>query len=207
MTDEMYAKIDDHVDIAKERQVYQYKGLPNWENLLTAHVERIQFLENIYYQLLTERDLSNAVGAQLDLLGLDYNLTRNASETDEDFRARIGVEIALLKGFGQVSVLNTNLSRLVTPRAISLKQIFPLKILMWIFVDDFGDITTEEAERIQRTMDDVKAAGVGLEIGLQLNSSAFEFSSTLGGGESGKGFATTLGGTDGGAFTKSLSTV
>jgi hypothetical protein len=201
MTAEMYTKIDNHVEIAKARQVYQYKNLPNWENLLTIHVERLQYLENVYYQLLTERSLSTAVGVQLDLLGLDYNLTRNASESDEDFRARIGVEISALQSFGQVSVLNTNLLRLVAPRAISLKQIFPLKILMWIFVDDVNEFTTEEEERIERTMQEVKAAGVGLEVFTQL-SAGFQFSSTLLSGDPNRGFATTIGGTDGGAFAK-----
>ena len=204
MTDEMYDEINDHVEIALGRQVYQYKEGVNWNKLIQSHVDRYQIQENVQFQLLTERDLTNAVGVQLELLGADYKLTRDGSESDEDFRARIRVEISLLRGNGQVPVLIFSLQRLVEPRAISLNQIFPLKILMWIFVDDFNEITQDEIDRINLTMEDVKAAGVGLDVGLQLNNNVFKVAPTALGGAAGEGVATLIDGSDGGAFVKSI---
>jgi hypothetical protein len=205
MTSEMYTKVDNHVEQAQGRAVWQYKDQEGWDKWLEIHVERTQFLENVYYDLLTKRDLTNATGEQLRLLGLDYDLTQLLNEGEEDFRARIRVEISLLKSSGQVPVLNFNLSRLVTPRAISLKQIFPLKILMWIFVDTFEDFTEEELNRIHTTMDDVKAAGVGLDIGLQLNNNSFIVSDNPAGGDVGEGVATLPDGSNGGAFIKTVA--
>lgn len=204
MPEEFYTKIDNHAEIAKGRQVYQYKGKENWEKLLTVHVGRLQNIEDVLHDMLTRRNLTNGAGVLLDLEGADLLLTRNPGESDADFLARIQVEINLLKGFGQTPVLISNLTRLIQPLTHSLKQIFPLKILMWIFVDDFGDLTPEEIARIDLVMQDVKAAGVGLEIGLQLIGNAFIVSDNPAGGPAGQGAATLPDGSDGGAFVKSL---
>ncbi len=197
-----YETITNHVEIAAGRQVWQYKAKENWDNILEAHVSRLQILEDLLAQLRDERGLSGSVGVQLDLLGADYNLTRAQGESDADFRVRIGTGISLLKDSGQTPVLIVSLNRLVAPRATSLKQVFPLKILMWIFVDDFSEISADELARINDSMQQVKAAGVGLEISLQLNDVGFQFSDSLLPGAAGRGFATTIGGTDGGAFSK-----
>ena len=71
-------------------------------------------------------------------------------------------------------------------------------------MDDFGDLTPEEITRIDLVMQDVKAAGVGLEIGLQLIGNAFIVSDNPAGGPVGQGVATLPDGSDGGAFVKSL---
>lgn len=203
MIEEMYEPIDDHVDQAKGRAVWQYKGKPNWDALHEIHIQRIQILEDLNSRLLIEQSLSNAVGVQLDLFAADYGLTRNGL-SDEDFRVEIRTKINLLRSSGQVNVLLFNLQRLVDDRQVFLQQIFPLTLLMWIFVDDFGDISSEEANRIDAAMQEIKAAGVGLEIGLQLNASAFIVSDNPLGGPAGQGVATLLDGSDGGAFVKSI---
>ena len=204
MSEEMYAPIDDHIEQAKGRAVWQYKDKPNWDAGREIYAQRIQILEDILGKLLTERSLSAAVGVQLDRYAADYNLERLPGESDEDFRSRIRVEINLLRSAGQHPILVFNLNRLVAPRQTSIRQIFPLKILAWIFVDDFGDFTAEELARIDSVMQDVKAAGVNLEIGLQLNNNAFIVSDNPSGGAAGQGVATLPDGSDGGAFVKSI---
>lgn len=206
MTAEMYEPIDDHVDQAKGRAVWQYKGKPNWDALHEIHIQRIQILEDINNRLLVEQSLSNSVGVQLDLFAADYELLRDG-KSDEDFRVEIRTKLNLLRSSGQVNILLFNLQRLSGGRQVSLQQIFPLALLMWIFVDDFGDITSEEAVRINAAMQEIKAAGVGLEIGLQLNATAFIVAPTISGGPAGEGVATLLDGSDGGAFIKSLTDV
>lgn len=204
MTEEMYAPIDNHIEQAKGRSVWQYKDKANWDAGREIWAQRIQILEDVLWKLLTERSLTNSVGVQLDLYLADYGLERLPGESDEDFRARGRVEINLLRSAGQHPVLVFNLNRLVDGRQTSIKQIFPLKILAWIFVDDFGDLSAGELARIDNVMQEVKAAGVGLDIGLQLNSGAFIVSDNPSGGPAGQGVATILSGDDGGAFVKSI---
>lgn len=206
MTDEMYKPIDDHVDQAKGRAVWQYKGKPNWDALHKIHIQRIQILEDINNRLLVEQSITNAVGKQLNLIADDYGIIRNG-KTDEDLRIEIRTKINLLRSSGQVNILLFNLDRMTNGLSVALRQIFPLALLMWIFVDDFGDITNEEAVRINTAMQEIKAAGVGLEIGLQLNATAFIVAPTISGGPAGEGVATLLDGSDGGAFIKSLTDV
>lgn len=208
MIDEMYEPIGDHVDQAKGRAVWQYKGKSNWDALHEIHVQRIQILEDLNSRLLVEQSLSNAVGVQLDLFATDYGLLRDG-RSDEDFRVEIRTRLNLLRSSGQVNVLLFNLQRLINGQLfrVFLQQVFPLTLLMWILVDDFGDITSEEAARINAAMQEIKAAGVGLEIGLQLNASAFIVSDNPSGGPAGQGVATLIDGSDGGAFVKSITDV
>lgn len=206
MTPEMYEPIDDHVDQAKGRAVWQYKGKSNWDALLEIHIQRIQILEDLNSRLLVEQSLSNAVGVQLDLFAADYDLSRDG-RSDEDFRVEIRTKLNLLRSSGQVNVLLFNLQRMVDGRQVSIRQVFPLTLLMWIFVDDFGDISSEEAGRINAAMQEIKAAGVGLEIGLQLNAPTFIVSDNPAGGPAGQGVATLLDGSDGGAFVKSITNI
>ncbi len=203
MTEEMIQPINDHVDQAKNRAVWQYKGKTNWDALTEVHAERIQVLEDVLEQILKERALSSSVGVQLDRFGADYNIFREG-QNDDDFRARINIGINLLRSSGQVNSLLVNLQRLVGTRQIAIQQIFPLTLLMWIFVDDFGEISGDQLNRINLTMQSVKAAGVGLEVGLQLIGNAFIVSDSPSGGAAGEGVATLPDGSDGGAFVKSI---
>lgn len=204
MTEPMIEPITDHVDQAKGRAVWQYKGKSNWDALSEVHTERIQVLEDILEQVLNERSLTNSVGVQLDRFGADFKVFRDG-DNDSDFRLRISIEINLSRSAGQVNVLIFNLARLVSPRDVSLKQIFPLTILMRIFVTDFSEFSVSDLEMINLTMQAIKAAGVGLEVGLELIGNAFIVSDNPSGGPAGQGVATLIDGSDGGAFVKSVA--
>jgi len=203
MTEPMIQPISTHIADAEERSVWQYKNKSEWDALTEIHAERIQVLENVLQQILIERSLSNSVGVQLDRFGADYKIFREG-ENDDDFRLRIRVEINVIRSFGEVNSLIFNLARLAFPRDVSLKQIFPLLILMRVFVTDFGEISDEKLIMADKTMQAVKAAGVGLEVGLQLIGNAFIVSDNPLGGAAGEGIATLIDGSDGGAFVKSI---
>ena len=203
MTEEMYIKIDNHVEAAQGREVWQFRNKTTRDALMEIWVERQQAREDVIWQLLTERSLETAIGAQLDLLGANFNSYRNGL-SDDDFRAQIILDINLLYSSGQVNVLVNSLTAL-SGYYSTLNQVFPLALLMHIYVDDFGDITSTEAQRINDAMQKLKAAGVRLDIGIQLTqSNVFIVSSNPLGGEAGQGVATAIDGLDGGAFVKSL---
>lgn len=204
MTAEMYEKKTDYIELSKDLAVWQYKDKTNWDAGREIWAQRIQILEDTLYEMLNKRALSTSEGVQLDLWGSNYGLTRNENETDAEFRTRILVELSALKSIGQVSSLNFNLARLVSPRAIALRQIFPLHVLMWIFVDDFSEIPEEDLQTIDTVMQSIHAAGVRLDIGLQLNTSTFTVTDNPLNGTSGEGVATLADGSDGGAFVKSI---
>jgi len=199
----MIIPVDTHVQDAKGRAVWQYKNKSEWDALTEIHAERMQVLENVLEQILIERSLTRSIGVQLDRYGADFKVFREG-DNDEDFRLRIRVTINILKSFGEVNSLLFNLERLVFPRTVSLNQVFPLLILMFVSVTDFGEISDEALAMVDKTMQLIKAAGVGLEIGLQLVGNAFIVSDNPSGGAAGEGVATLIDGSDGGAFVKSI---
>ncbi len=196
---EPYEIITTHSDDAKDRQVWQYEESDNFNKLIEIHAERMQILENALYDLLRFRAISTASGIQLDRLGEYYLVTRDG-DSDNGYRSRIITEIARVQQAGQVEPILTSLRTLSNQSDVSLLQLFPATLIGYIYVDVFGDIA--DPDILAEIMDGVKAAGVKLDVAVQLKSSAFIFSDSILGGVSGTGFATQLDGSDGGTFAR-----
>ena len=77
----------------------QFRGtLPNGEltnlqKVIKAVTDPAQFVQDVEWQLKTERWLDTAVGQQLDEIGIILGLTRNPGESDEDYRERLKFQI------------------------------------------------------------------------------------------------------------------
>ena len=67
--------------------------LTNLQKLLKVLVAPAQRLEDVKWQLKTERWLSTSVGAQLDEIGVILGLPREINETDEEYRERLQFQI------------------------------------------------------------------------------------------------------------------
>lgn len=67
--------------------------LTNFQKLIKVLVKPMQDLENVKWELKTERWLSTAIGQQLDEIGLILGLPRNLGESDEDYRERLQFQI------------------------------------------------------------------------------------------------------------------
>lgn len=79
--------------------VSQFRGqkpdgsLTNLQKLIKVLVIPFQQLEDVKWQLKTERWLSTAIGAQLDEIGVILGLPRIIGESDEDYRERLQFQI------------------------------------------------------------------------------------------------------------------
>lgn len=79
--------------------VSQFRGekadgsLTNLQKLIKVLVAPLQDLENVRWQLKTQRWLSTAIGAQLDEIGVILGLPRQLGESDEDYRERLQFQI------------------------------------------------------------------------------------------------------------------
>lgn len=83
-----------HVAEALGNYIQKFKGKPRLMALTTAYIEQIQDLEDAFYQLITDRTIETAVGAQLDGIGSIVGEAREGRE-DEDYRLAIRVRILL----------------------------------------------------------------------------------------------------------------
>lgn len=84
-------------DILKEgieKLLEQFKGKPNIESTLKAYLLEIQELEDTWFELLNERNVYDAVGIQLDLIGAIVVEPRQGRD-DEAYRLAILNRIGL----------------------------------------------------------------------------------------------------------------
>lgn len=86
-------RIDDHEEQALDRLPEQYRGKDRVESLIKAFVEPLQTLEAVFFDLLENRYLDDAQGAQLDLLGKILG-QRRGPLNDEQYRLRLIAKIA-----------------------------------------------------------------------------------------------------------------
>lgn len=68
-------------------------SLTNLQKLIKSVVEPAQEIEDVNWELKTERLLSTAIGQQLDEIGIILGLPRELNESDEDYRERLQFQI------------------------------------------------------------------------------------------------------------------
>lgn len=74
--------------------------LTNLQKLIKVLIIPFQQLENVKWQLKTERWLSTAAGVQLDEIGVILGLPRMIGESDEDYRERLQFQIFINNSSG-----------------------------------------------------------------------------------------------------------
>ena len=102
----LMVQITDHFQRALSLLVSQFRqnnGLPplnNIQKLIKVICTPIQVLENIKWQLKTERWLSTGVGRQLDEIGIILGLPRQINESDDEYRERLQFQIFINNSSG-----------------------------------------------------------------------------------------------------------
>jgi hypothetical protein len=97
-------KIEDHVDRGLDRLPSQFKDKPKLAAYLTVLMTPFQPLEDALWQLLTERNIDNAVGVQLDQIGTIVGLGRISAD-DEVYRRHLRAQILTNKSDATVNDL------------------------------------------------------------------------------------------------------
>ena len=95
----------DHVTGALKRLCEYAKDKPKLRDLLTVLVEPVQDVENAFTQILLERTVDTALGAQLDVVGAIVGQPRAGVSDDELYRRYIRARIATNKSRGTVNDL------------------------------------------------------------------------------------------------------
>ncbi len=96
--------LTDHTALALARLCQQFRDKPNIIALVTAFAERYQDVEDVFQDLLTERDVYSAIGVQLDVIGRIVGMPRNGL-VDADYRRYIFAQIATNNSDGLVEDL------------------------------------------------------------------------------------------------------
>lgn len=98
------AWVEDHPSDGVGLLIWQFRGKPRLEAMLRALLEVVQQAEDAAWQVLTERWLDNAIGAQLDAIGTIVDLAR-AGWLDDTYRALLRAQVRVLRSRGRWSDL------------------------------------------------------------------------------------------------------
>lgn len=193
-----------YVDQALGRQVWQWKGNPNTDAVIEINADRIQKIEVVLNQIINGRNLDDAVGIQLDLIGSTYGEAgERGGRTDDEYRAYLRILPAQLRQAGQHEVLVQALVNLTGAIRIETTYYFPRAMLLCAVVPDVSAITNPA--QINESMQSIHAEGINLNIGLKEETGNFTFSADDSGNVPlNSGFASADDGSDGGTFIKGL---
>lgn len=84
-----------------------YSRKPNNEAYLTAFINRIQELEDTFWQLYSERNVNTAVGLQLTIIGKIVGQEREGVTDDDIFRRYVRAKISVNSSKGVIEDLYT----------------------------------------------------------------------------------------------------
>ena len=100
-------------------------GLTNFQKLIKVLCQPAQELQDVLWELKTQRWLSTAVGVQLDEIGVILGLPRNLNESDEDYRERLQFQIFINISSGTPEDIMRALKFLTEASKVAFFDVFP----------------------------------------------------------------------------------
>ena len=154
-------KIADY-DFNLELFLAQYANADKLQGIMKAANKSANDLEQALFEIRDEFYLSTAIGAQLDILGIVFQVDRNGL-SDEDYR-QIIFQKAALNFSGEPEAIISILKTIYSATFVIYYPSYPGKY----FVQTDGVITTPQIEKIS-------PAGVGVFFGANLVSAINDF--------------------------------
>jgi len=183
MGDNRVIKIDDHGTQALARRPDVMMEKERYKQLIESLMPQVQDLEDVFFQLLLQRSLTDefdgqqAVGEQLDGIGRILCLARYTDQTDDSYRSDLGGWVRFLLSQGEAETLIFVLDVLTDPEHfIQLIEFFPGVIVL-----EF-DSTVLNEDNLVSIMDRCAAGGVRVWL-THFEDPAFRFD-----GDPGEGF-------------------
>ena len=168
-------QITDHAEKAKERLPRFLDDATNFNALIEIAGARTQDLETELFNLLDQRYLTIAVGAQLDGIGQILNHEREIGQSDSDYRLELIAETGKLALSGQIESLILLFRSLTSAVDSDLVEFYPASVSLTAFYDADSEDPILDGN-IVAAMNEVKAAGVHLDLRFVEETEYFEFS-------------------------------
>lgn len=153
-------QITDHIAAALRRLALQFRDKPVMRAVISLFVAQIQDLENVGFEVLTERRLDTAVGEQLDVLGRIVGEPRNDAADDDVYRLRIRARVRANISTGSVADLYSVFALLLPESDVTITPYYPAAFTVEISPSIDPDLVILYRQFLYAT----KAAGVGAQL-------------------------------------------
>lgn len=175
---------DGHVARAQNRLLAQFKTKPRIRAVVAAFVKQVQHLEIAGWQMVAERLLTTAHGKQLDSIADVVGIRRDGLG-DDDLRARVGVEIMVLRSTGTADEILAIAQAFTDESSMQFDPRPPCEASLILGFELEGDV----AFRLARVLRRARSAGhrLTLEYLTQPAANSFTFSSAAGSSQTSDG--------------------
>lgn len=153
-----------------DRLLSQWEGKQAITGLFQSYLDNIQSLEDMWFQLLEERDIYTAIGEQLDNLGAIVGEPR-LGRPDEEYRQAILNRIATNASDGTPPKVLQILSLVTQGSTVTLFEHFPANV-HYMTDGTTTDLTTQ-------TMGSSSSAGVSVRVMVDNDSNSFIPATTI----------------------------
>ena len=160
-------KITTHSADGQARAPGWLKTATNFLKFIDTLIQPSQTVEDLLIQLVDETDIDNAVGVQLDVIGVILDLERTqASEPDDEYRARLHGRGGQLGQSGEVETVIGVFKIITSANSVILSELQPATLELIALVDvDIPDASLEGA--IASAMGETIGGGIGFALFIQ----------------------------------------
>lgn len=116
-------KITDYSEIVDQLKI-EFFGGSNVIDLVNADSPQYNELENMFFNLLSDRWLDTAVGAQLDILGEILNLDRLGRD-DESYRTLLNLKVEINTSSGTPEIVIKTVKLLYSATVVNYAPAYP----------------------------------------------------------------------------------
>lgn len=126
-----------------DKLLHQFKDSPNYKALVETYLELHNQIQETCFEVLASRDIQQATGLSLDLIGKIVGQQRN-NLSDDDYRQAIIIKIYVNNSKGTISDIQNIVKALTNSTDVQVFEIFPAAINLYIS----GNPLTEEQRQI-----------------------------------------------------------
>lgn len=166
--------VDNQVETAIRRLLYQFKDKPNFEAFVTAFVQQFQDIEDVIGQLLTDRQVDTATGENLNILGRIVGQPREG-RTDADYRIWIKARIQINKSSGLTEEIYNVLKLITGFMDVGDFQIEELDYPASFFMTINPALESLDPQIIYDVIDEMRSACIAFSIFYHITDPVFAF--------------------------------
>jgi hypothetical protein len=163
--------ISNHVERGLERILEQFKNKAKIKGLISAFIKPLQGAEDTLNDMVTKRNLDDAEGVQLDLIGTIVGLERTFQQSDDDYRDDLRQQIYLNLYSGTPDQIMRAAAYFIGTTDLFYTENYPAEV----DVQSEMVLTEEQAAYIREKIKSFLPAGVSLGIVGQYDDDSFLF--------------------------------